>query len=253
MNRIQLFQVNSVITPEQYLSLMTVPAGITAFIAANHSECGKYAKYLLEGENKTPVVLVSSAAGAVGIIIGQLYKNVGAIVIGVTSSTKKASKLKADYGFDFVIAYKEDEGGLEGGLERIGKELEKGRFLVNLYVDNVGAGQLDTAFKYMAMRGRILGIGAIAELDGYADKSKIKGVFEYTTIIARELMFGGFLVSAHLDRIPSAIQELGSMLAKGKLKSAETVVSGRFQDWAKLSDQMIKGENTFGRVILKLV
>ena len=245
--------MNSKIAPEKYLSCMTVPAGITAFIAANHNECGRYALDLLETKTKVPVVLVSSAAGAVGVIIGQLYKIAGAMVIGVTSTIEKASKLKDHYGFDFAIAYKENNGGLEGGLERIGNELKRGRFLVDIFVDNVGAAQLDSAFKYMAMRGRILGIGAIAEMDGYADKTKFKGIFEYTTIIARELMFGGFLVSGHLEKIPAAIQALSAMLSKGELKSAETVISGNFQDWAKLSDRMLKGENTFGRVILNII
>ena len=232
---------------------MTVPAGITAFIAAHHNQCGKYPFDLLSLKETQPVVLVSSAAGAVGVIIGQLYKIAGALVIGVTSSNEKASKLKSEYGFDFVIAYKDEEGGMEGGLKRVGKELNKGRFLIDLYVDNVGAGQLDCAFKYMAMKGRILGIGAIAELEGFADRTKFKGIFQYTTIIARELVFGGFLVSAHLDKIPAAAHSLAAMLAKTELKSAETVIPGEFQDWAKLSDRMLKGENTFGRVILKIV
>ena len=241
------------ITPEKYLSCMTVPGGITAFIAAYHNDCGKYAFDLLKTKAKTPVVLVSSAAGAVGVIIGQLYKQSGAIVIGVTSSSEKANKLKNEYGFDFAIAYKEDEGGLKGGLERIGSELNKGRFLIDLYVDNVGAEQLDCALKYMAMQGKVLGIGAIAELDGYADETKFKGIFQYTTIIARELTFGGFLVTAHIDKVPSAAKSIGALLAKGELKSAETVINGKFQDWSKVCDQMIKGEKTFGRVILKIV
>ena len=249
------YKVSPLIPPEKYLSCMTVPAGITAYLGAYHSDCGKYPFHLSRGPNKAkaPVVLVSSAAGAVGVIIGQLYKMAGALVIGVTSTKAKASRLKNDYGFDFVIAYKEDEGGMDGGLQRIGNELKKGRFLIDLYVDNVGAGQLDSAFNYMALKGKILGIGAIAELDGYADETKFKGIFKYTTIIARELMFCGFLVSAHLHRIPEALGSLGSMLAKGDLKTAETVIVGDFQDWAKLSDQMIRGENTFGRVILKVI
>ena len=232
---------------------MTVPAGITSFIAVHNNECGKYPFDLLKAKEKTPVVLISSAAGAVGIIIGQLYKNAGAIVIGATSSKEKAAKLKNEYGFDFVIAYREDEGGFESGLKRIGNELKRGRFLIDLYVDNVGAEQLDCAFKYMAMQGRILGIGAIAELDGYADETKFKGIKQYTLIIARELTFGGFLVTAHIDKIPTAAHSLGAMLAKGEIKSAETVIDGKFQDWARLCDKMIRGEKTFGRVILKIV
>ena len=250
---LHLFQVPPFIVPEKYLSCMTVPAGITSFIAVHHNECGKYPLELLKTSNKAPIVLISSAAGAVGVIIGQLYKRAGAIVIGSTSSIEKAAKLRNDYGFYFAIAYKEEIGGLEGGLKRIANELNRGRFLIDLFVDNVGADQLDCALKYMAMRGRILGIGAIAELDGYADETKFKGIFQYTLIIARELTFSGFLVTAHIDKIPSAAQCLGAMLAKGEIKSAETVFEGKFQDWSKLCDKMIRGEKTFGRVILKIV
>ena len=71
---LHLFQVPSFIAPEKYLSCMTVPAGITSFIALHHNECGKYPLELLKKSNKAPIVLISSAAGAVGVIIGQLYK-----------------------------------------------------------------------------------------------------------------------------------------------------------------------------------
>merc|ERR1712223_370853 len=88
-------KVSPLISPEKYLSCMTVPAGITAYLGAYHSDCGKYPFDLLATKAQAPVVLVSSAAGAVGVTIGQLYKKAGAVVIGVTSTKSKASRLKS--------------------------------------------------------------------------------------------------------------------------------------------------------------
>ena len=66
------------LAPEKQLSVVTASAGITAYCAVEHHPCGRVeAPY----ENKT--ILVTSAAGAVGLIVGQLYKLKGCKVIGV--------------------------------------------------------------------------------------------------------------------------------------------------------------------------
>ena len=55
------------VRPEAMLSVVTPSAGITAYCAAEHSLCGR-----VEPPYEQRTVLVSSAAGAVGLVIGQL-------------------------------------------------------------------------------------------------------------------------------------------------------------------------------------
>jgi len=51
-------------------------------------------------------VVVSGAAGAVGIVVGQIAKIHGARVIGIAGSDEKATMLKEEFGYDDVINYK---------------------------------------------------------------------------------------------------------------------------------------------------
>ena len=48
-------------------------------------------------------VVVSGAAGAVGLVVGQLAKLNGCRVIGIAGSEEKVKLLKEEFGFDEVI------------------------------------------------------------------------------------------------------------------------------------------------------
>merc|ERR1719198_2658830 len=95
--------------PETQLTVLSPSAGITAHCASNHP-CGRVVEGGLRGClaglfgcRKQKAVLVNSAAGAVGVVAGQLYKNQGCRVIGVTSSKEKAKRLVEEVGYDAAV------------------------------------------------------------------------------------------------------------------------------------------------------
>jgi hypothetical protein len=55
----------------------------------------------------------------------------------------------------------------------------------------------------------------------------------------------------HFRQIPGAAAALIGLLAEGRLRSEETVVHGRFGDWADCVDKLYESQ-TFGRMILAL-
>jgi hypothetical protein len=225
------------VRPESMLSVVTPSAGITAYCAVEHAPCGR-----VEPPYESRSVLVTSAAGAVGLVIGQLYKNKGCRVIGVTSSREKADRLERFGGYDAAIAYKSED------LDARMKELAPKGF--DVFIDNVGAQQLDAGARHMKIGGKILSVGAIGEMDAMVS-GNVHGWKEYLRVPARELTFGGFLMYNHFDQILGAFVALSGMLAEGKLKSAETIVRGGFERWAECVDEVYASQ-TFGRMILAI-
>ena len=101
-------------------------------------------------------VLISSAAGAVGSIAGQIAKIDGAHIVGIAGGREKCAFSKEVFGFDPMIDYK-SESNITEALKRV---CPKG---VDVYFDNVGGELLNAAVANMKRFGRILICGQVAE------------------------------------------------------------------------------------------
>lgn len=62
---------------------------------------------------KGETILISTAAGAVGSVVGQLARNLGMRTIGLTSTDEKVSRLRDRFGYDLSPT-----GILEPGRDR---------------------------------------------------------------------------------------------------------------------------------------
>ena len=73
-------------------------------------------------------VVVSAAAGSVGVFVGQIAKLKGCRVVGIAGGPKKCDWLKSELGFDEVIDYKAEAvaGGAAEGLQTTRRDLEVG-------------------------------------------------------------------------------------------------------------------------------
>mmetsp|Transcript_20636 Transcript_20636/g.59791 ORF Transcript_20636/g.59791 Transcript_20636/m.59791 type:complete len:372 (-) Transcript_20636:86-1201(-) len=229
-------------SPTSSLSLSSL---LTSHIVINRHPCGRVGDGCAGGcfsflWPKQKTVLVTSAAGGVGLAAGQIYKSKGCRVIGVTSTKEKAQRLK-EFGFDHAIAYKEED--LDA---RLGAVAADG---IDVFFDNVGAGQLDVGSKHMKVGGRIVQVGCAAEIDNFTT-GEITGWKEYHRVGARELHFGGFMLTNHFKQIPAAVLSIMIMMKRGKLRTAETVVKG---GWDKLTDciDRLRTGDSFGRIVLE--
>jgi NADPH-dependent curcumin reductase CurA len=185
-----------------------------------------------EGET----VLVSAAAGATGSIASQLAKCLGAKVIGIAGSKEKCDWLTDQCGLDAVINYRTDN--LDKSLQQ---HCPEG---INAFFDNVGGDTLDTAFKHMAIHGRIALCGQIAHYQEVAPPMKY-----FMTIIVRSLRVQGFLVFNFMDKFEQARKELGKYAQAGKIHAKHDIQEG-FENIPETLLRLFSGKNQ-GKQLLK--
>jgi NADPH-dependent curcumin reductase CurA len=108
-------------------------------------------------------VLISSAAGAVGLVAGQVAKLRGARVVGSTSSDRKCRFLREQCGFDEAFNYTAAAPtGTEPELSAaLAKHFPAG---IDCYFDNVGGAMLDAVLGLANAHARVAVCGLISTL-----------------------------------------------------------------------------------------
>ncbi len=100
-------------------------------------------------------VFVSSAAGAIGSMAGQIARLLGAHrVIGSTSSQEKAGRLVSELGYDGAVV--RGERPLAAQLAELAPNG------IDVYLDNVGGPQLHAAVKAARTGARFVVVGALS-------------------------------------------------------------------------------------------
>ncbi|MGC1391073.1 MAG: NADP-dependent oxidoreductase [Bacteroidales bacterium] len=217
------------IPPGYYLGILGMP-GITAFIGM--MEIGK--------PKKGDTVVVSGAAGAVGIVAGQIAKLQGARVIGITGSDEKCRLLKEQFGYNETINYKTSKS--------IRKELTTlcpdG---VDVYFDNVGGEITEAVAANLDFHARIALCGQISQ---YNNTKPYIGYSILPHLLTRSVMLQGFIVSNYSDRFGEAISQLTQWVNEGKLKYIETITEG-FDKLPEAFLGLFSGNN-LGKMMVKV-
>jgi NADPH-dependent curcumin reductase CurA len=211
-----------------YLGTLGLP-GMTAYFG------------LLEVGKPQPgqTVVVSGAAGAVGMVVGQVAKILGCRVVGIAGGAGKCRYLVDELGFDAAIDYKhEDVRAL------LRQHCPKG---IDVYFDNVGGEILDIALAQLAMHARVVICGAISQ---YNATEGVKGPANYLSLLVNRARMQGMVVFDYADRFPQAIAELSGYLRDGRMKSKEDVVQG-LQNFPEALMKLFDGGN-FGKLVLQV-
>ena len=183
-------------------------------------------------------VVVSGAAGAVGMVVGQLAKIRGARVIGTAGSDEKVAYLKA-LGFDEAINYKTAD--IPAALAAAAPNG------IDCYFDNVGGAITDAVYDLLNKHARIAVCGQISTYN--ATETPV-GPRPEGKLLKTSTKLQGFIVSDYLSRWPEGVQQLGEWYGQGKLKFEETVTTGFDQIPAAFLG-LFQGENT-GKAIVKV-
>ncbi|NHN34043.1 NADP-dependent oxidoreductase [Paenibacillus agricola] len=189
-----------------------------------------------EGET----VVVSGAAGAVGMIVGQIAKIKGARVVGIAGSDEKNEYLIKELGFDAAINYK-TTADLHAELAQACPDG------IDVYFDNVGGAISDAALSLINKNARIPICGQIALYNlGKADVgNRIQSVLLVNTALMQ-----GFLVGQYAARFPEAVSQLAQWLQQKKLKYAENIVDG-FEQTPHAFIGLFTGDN-LGKQLVKV-
>jgi NADPH-dependent curcumin reductase len=184
-------------------------------------------------------VVVSGAAGAVGMVVGQIAKIKGCRVVGIAGGPEKCAYVVKELGFDACIDYKAED--IKKGLQQ---HCPKG---VNVYFDNVGGEILDAVLLFLARGARVVICGAISQ---YCSTTGVKGPSNYLSLLVNGARMEGFVVFHFAARYGEGIRDMATWMAQGKLKSKEDIVE-RLETFPETLLKLFSGEN-FGKLVLKV-
>jgi NADPH-dependent curcumin reductase CurA len=185
-------------------------------------------------------VVVSAAAGSVGVFVGQIAKLKGCRVVGIAGGAKKCDWLKNELGFDEVIDYKAE--AVAGGLKRAAP---KG---IDVYFDNVGGDILEACLFRMNMHGRISCCGAVSQYDGAAPAHGPRGI--PGLIVTKRLTMQGFIVMDFNAEREKAMADLQSWVKSGQVKVPEDILDG-LENTPKALIGLLAGDN-FGKRMVRV-
>jgi NADPH-dependent curcumin reductase CurA len=188
-----------------------------------------------EGET----VVVSGAAGAVGMTVCQIAKIKGCRVVGIAGSDDKNKYLTAELGIDAAVNYK-DPDWKEALKEACPKR-------VDVYFDNVGGEVSDAVMPLISHGARISICGQISLYN--LDKMDI-GPRPQPALLVNSAMMKGFIITDYTPRFVEGFMNLAQWLASGKLKYAETIVEG-FENTPQAFIGLFSGDN-LGKQIVKV-
>ncbi|MBC7418399.1 MAG: NADP-dependent oxidoreductase [Pedobacter sp.] len=184
-------------------------------------------------------VVVSGAAGAVGLVVGQIAKIHGCHVVGIAGSDEKVTLLKEKYGFDEAINYKT----VVNLKNAISQSCPKG---VDIYFDNVGGEISDAVISNINFHARIPLCGQISL---YNSTETPIGPRLQPMLLTRSVLMQGFIVGNYKSEFPEALGHLGAWLKEGKLKFEQTVIHG-FDKLPMAFIELFKGTN-IGKMIVE--
>jgi NADPH-dependent curcumin reductase CurA len=185
-------------------------------------------------------VFVSGAAGAVGSLVGQIAKALGASrVIGSAGTPAKVARL-LELGFDAAFDYHDGP---------VVKQLEEaaGAAGIDVYFDNVGGEHLEAALSTLNVGGRVAMCGAIAQYNSTEPTPAPRNLMQ---AIGKQLTLKGFLVGGQRQHSAEFAEKMAGWLADGTVRYDETIVDG-LENAPQAFMDLLDGANT-GKMLVRL-
>jgi hypothetical protein len=224
-----LRKVDTVLYPPGYhLGILGMP-GLTAYFGI--TDIGK--------PKADETVVISGAAGAVGIVAGQLAKLLGAYVVGIAGTDEKCNLLLDQFGFDKTINYKTSKTLRKD----IAAACPNG---IDVYFDNVGGEITDAVIANLNNHSRFVLCGQISQ---YNNTRISTGPAILPVFLTRSVKLQGFIVRNYSDQFEDAMNQLTKWVKEGKLKYKETIIHG-FDKLPETFIALFSGKNQ-GKMLVK--
>lgn len=164
-------------------------------------------------------LLVSSAAGAVGALCGQIARLKGLDPVGLAGGPEKCAWLTESCGYAAAVDYRgKDDAALAAELAGLRPEG------LDIFYDNVGGAILDAALRCMAPKGRVVICGTISQYGG--DGEEELAPRWNRRVLSMGLTIRGFNVLEFADRLDLFEEEMGAWLESGEVRQDIHVFDG---------------------------
>jgi NADPH-dependent curcumin reductase CurA len=181
-----------------------------------------------EGET----VVVSGAAGAVGMTVCQIAKIKGCRVVGIAGSDEKNEYLEHELWVDRTINYK-----TAVDMKQALKDACPNG--VDIYFDNVGGDVSDAVLPFINKAARIIICGQISL---YNLEQPDVGPRAQPYLLVKSALMQGFMVTDYAPRFAEGVKQLAQWFREGKMKYAENIVDG-FENTPRAFLGLFNGEN----------
>lgn len=184
-------------------------------------------------------ILISTAAGGVGSIAGQLARYRGLTPVGLTGRDSKVERCVSEFGYEQAINYRRADFD-----QLLDAAVPKG---IDLFFDNTGGDIADAVFTRLNHGARIIQCGT-ASIANWSTTPL--GPRRERDVLVRELSWCGFIVLNHLQRAKDALPDLQRMMAEGHLNIREHILDGLEQAPGAIA-MLYAGDND-GRLSIRI-
>ncbi|MBN3857552.1 NADP-dependent oxidoreductase [Paraburkholderia sp. Ac-20340] len=228
-----LTALDAVARPSHALSVL----GMTGFTA--------YWGLLKIGEPQPgETVVVASASGAVGAVVGQIAKLKGARVVGIAGDGGKCRYVTEQLGFDVCL-----DRRARDFAEQLSLACPAG---IDVYFENVGGAVLDAVQPLLNVGARIPLCGLISQYS--ADSAPptpdmLPGFLQM--LLFKRIRMQGFIIGDHYaSGFDEFLRDMNAWIAQGKVKLQEDIVDG-LEHAPEAFLGLLAGRN-FGKVVVRV-
>lgn len=162
-------------------------------------------------------VLVTTAAGAVGAVVGQLAAAGGLRAVGLTSTAEKVARATTAFGYDTAISYHASADEL---ADAVAAACPDG---IDIFFDNTAGWQADAVFGHLNTGARIIQCGTAADSTWLPPPA---GPRRERTILVKRLSWQGFVAFDHTALFPAALAQLRALYDSNRLVSYDDILYG---------------------------
>lgn len=183
-------------------------------------------------------VVVSTAAGSVGSIAGQLAKASGCRTVGITGGPEKVRLCLEEFGYDAAVDYRSPTFAAD--LRAV---LPDG---LDVYFDNTAGAISDEVLLHLNKRARVIvcGTASVPSWDPVPLGPRVNRI-----LLTRSARIEGFLYFDYQHRLEEAVAHLTRLIRDGRLHHREDVLHG-LESAPDAIAGLYRGENLGKRVIL---
>jgi len=189
-------------------------------------------------------VVVSSASGPVGSVVGQLAKIAGCRAVGIAGGPEKCRYVREELGFDAAVDYRAPDFA-----ERLAAACPDG---VDVYFENVGGAVFDAVLPLLNIGARVPVCGVIAH---YNDDAPRPGPDRLpktmSTVLQKRIRMQGLIILDHYaDRFDDFRRDMGEWVGAGRVKLREDLIDGL--ENAPAAFIGLLGGRNFGKLLVRV-